>query len=178
MRLTLLALACLLVGGCQPLAQHSPEQEGPYGTIVYDNFAPRVTTRAPLYTALRAPSGPQHYRALRLVLELERRVPVGAEVTVQLELPRGVRLTAGSASTRLQRNVSARRDELAFELDVGPTPQEDLKVVVDARGPHFGYHAVHPDRFGRPAPLPEAPEARGRELEVAGKTFGRSIVVE
>ena len=177
MRLTLLALACLLAGGCQSLGEQSHEGDGRYGTIVYDNFAPGVDARVPMLSVLRAPMGPQQFRNLRLVLDIDRRVPIGSEVTVELKLPAGVRLTGGQASTRLARNVQAQRDQLAFELDVGATPAEDLLVVVDARGAHFGYHASHPYRFGRPAPVAHAPEALGRELEVAGKRFGRSVVV-
>jgi hypothetical protein len=176
-RLTQLALTCLLLCGCQLLAEHSPEQHSDYGTIVYDNFAPGLGVHAPMFSALRAPMGPQQYRTLRLVLDVDRRVPVGADVSVELKLPHGVQLTSGRTSTRLRRNLQAQRDQLAFDLHVGATPAVDLLVIVDARGPHFGYHATHPYRFGRPAPTPEALETRGRELTVAGKSFGRSVVV-
>ena len=179
MRLSLLALCALVLLGCQPLESKS-DGEAPltYHTIVYDDFAPGLDVRvSPLMSALHGPRKPQRYKKLRLMLELDRRIPVAAEVSVELRLPKGVRLMGGQPSTRLAKNLAPQREQLAFDLDVGELPSEDLVVVVDARGKSFGYHAEHPYRFGRPKPTVVPPEARGRELRVAGRSFGRSIVI-
>jgi hypothetical protein len=180
MRLTFLALCALAAIGCavDRKVEPSAASEQGFGTIVYDDFAPGIDVHAPLFSALRGPKAPQRYKALRLMLELDRRIPFSSRVSVEVRLPPGVSLRNGQRRMQLAPNARPQHDKLSFDLEVRELPREDAVVVVDARGKSFGYHAEHPYRFGRPAPLPRAPALSGPELRVAGKSFGRSVVIK
>jgi hypothetical protein len=181
MRLTVLALCALAWLGCGVLdrkVEPSAQPEPAFGTIVYDDFAPGIDVHAPLFSALRGPHVPQRYKTLRLLLDLDRRIPFNSHVSVELRLPAGVSLRNGQTRVQVGPNARPQHDQLRFDLDVGELPSKDLVVVVDARGKSFGYHAEHPYRFGRPPPVPLAPALSGPELRVAGKSYGRSVVIK
>jgi hypothetical protein len=126
---------------------------------------------------LHGPITPVASQPIQLTLEVTRHIPLKAEITVDVRLPAGASLRTGETHTRLAANDAARRDQLVYELAGGPMPSEDLVVVVDARGAGFGYHAELPYRYGRPAPVPDAPEASGANVQVGGKSFGKSVQV-
>jgi hypothetical protein len=180
MRLIAIALLCALLFACKkaPSPPKPPKPHKVSEATAADLRLPREDFRtSPLSAELRGPSSPRAYSALRLQLELDRRIPVHADVTIDVRLPKGVTLAGGPPQRALARNLRAQRDALVFDLTVSAIPREDLVVVIDARGQGFGYHAELPYRFGRPEPVPVGPRADGRELRVAGKSFGRSVPV-
>jgi hypothetical protein len=168
-------LLCALFGCAEPRAPESPSS-GQH-TQVDPNEPRGDALHTPMFSRLVGPKLPRAHVPLELELAIDRRIPLSAEVQVTLRMPAGVSLTQGHAAQRLAGNRKARQDALKFAFALAELPHGDLTVVVDARGPGFGYHAEHPYRFGRAAPLPTPPVRGERVVRVAGKSFGRSVPV-
>jgi hypothetical protein len=131
--------------------------------------------RTPIRAALRGPRLPEPGQTIELELTLDRRIPAAAELSIRLELPANTRLVRGAQHERVWGAGPALR---RFALAIEGLPRDDLRIVLDARGANFGYHAELPYRFGRTAPLPRTPPLAERTLRVGTRSLGRSVSVQ
>ena len=142
MSLTRLLLLCLglLAAGCAPevLPQPTARMGAPL-TLAFTQVGTFVDGDA---------------EGLRLVARLEARAPLPAPASLQLSLPRGVRLLEGPAAP-VAGTVRAPGEvqELVLRLALDEMPAADLVLEARVEAPGFGARAQARYGFGRAAAL-------------------------
>jgi hypothetical protein len=132
-------------------------------------------TRGLLSSRFEALAEPVPGGLLTLRAHIERRTALDAQVRVQLVLPDGVELVEGHLDQWLKPSDPSVARELTFVVRVHALPTEDAVLWVDMQASAGGYHAQHPYRFGRSAPVPASPARTGPELKAGARRLGRSI---
>ncbi len=170
------ALMLVLLGcGASPLGDgpsaSEPRGRGPTEVV----RAKDLRTTAAIRASLSGPEQPSGGQLLTLQARIERRKPFQVPVEVTLVLPEGVPLIEGDPVISLPANTQADTMSLRYVIRADVLPQSDVKLVVHARGPSFGFHSEQPYRFGRSAPLPQGVAKDGVQVRVGEKSFGRSV---
>ena len=129
--------------------------------------------QSPVTLRLRGPEQVIAGQDIELIAEVNQRVGSQAQVSLNLQLPDGVRLVSGENGELLPsgNGTLTRR----FVVHVERVPQSDIEAVASTQSTAFGARAQSAYRFGRPEPRFLAPERSERPLTVGGKNVGRPI---
>lgn len=120
-------------------------------------------------------SGPEQVVAgqdIEVIADIEQRAG-SVPVTLELQLPDGVRLVSGEAEELLPAGNG--KLQRRFVVHVDRVPTSDIEVVADTSSSSFGAHAKSVYRFGRPEPRFAEPPRSGKPLTVGGREVGRPI---
>jgi len=166
-----------------PPAAHAEQSAAPANSVEAASAAASSTEpsekpefgphRGPVVVRLRGPDQVVAGQDITLVALIEQRVGDSAPVTLDLQLPEGVRLVDGAASETLPAGNGTL--ERRFVVHVDSVPANDVELVAHTRGTGFGAHAKGAYRFGRgERRLPE-PARTQQDTVVGGKNLGPAI---
>lgn len=174
------SLVATLLGACHDAA--APE---PSNAAAPHAGAPRAAAatqtpelgphKSPVTVALHGPEQVSAGQDIELLAEVEQLAGSKSQVSLNLQLPEGVRLVSGQTSELLPSGNGklVRR----FVVHVDQVPTTDIEAVASTQSTSFGVRAQSAYRFGRPEPRFSDPERREKPLKVGGKDVGRPILL-
>jgi hypothetical protein len=176
-------LACLLAAGwlaaChdaaspEPSNAAAPRARTPRAAVVQTpELGPH---KSPVTVALHGPEQVTAGQDIELLAEVEQLAGSQSQVSLNLQLPAGVRLVSGQTSELLPSGNGklVRR----FVVHVDQVPTTDIEAVASTQSTAFGARAQSAYRFGRPEPRFKEPERREKSLKLGTKDVGRPILL-
>ena len=131
------------------------------------------TGLAPVTVRLEGPDAPSPGR-IALTLVVDRHIALAIPMTVTVTAPEGARLIEPQSEITLPAATAPRVDRIAIVVECEAIPAADLLVTVNARSEAAGFHAEPVYRFGRAAPLQQAPPLAD-PVVVGGHDVGRPV---
>jgi hypothetical protein len=164
MKLLLAAMCCasLVLLSC---ANSKPQEKEPLKTT--------SSLQSPLKVSFTEVSRTSTTATLHATVE--RVLGIHIPFAARIEFPPGVRLMKGRSTFDLPPNAEATTVTETLVLEFDALPTSDATFFVDGESEAMGFHYSIPYRFGRPAPVVEAPAATGPSVKHNGKDLGPSI---
>ena len=128
--------------------------------------------RAPLHVEWLV--GEQSADGARLSLSITKLLPTEKDVSVELVVPSGVAIEPALTRWVI---AAAQTGTIATEVRVrwSEAPLKDLVAIVDMQGVASGFHAEVPYRFGRPAPVVQAPNKDTAPVRIGEANLGSPV---
>jgi len=173
--LAIAPLLCLIGCHSEPAAPaaHAEPAPTPVSSAESSTKPELGAHRAPVIVRLKGPDQVTTGQDITLVAQIEQRVGDAAAVSLNLQLPQGVRLVEGAANETLSTGNGTL--ERRFVVHIDSMPAGDIELVAHTRGAGFGAHAKGAYHFGRGERRLAEPRRAPQDTVVGGKNLGPAI---